>query len=209
MARYLKEEKTGVGPRIREQRKQRGWSQAKLADMLHIERNTLGMKESGKRAFTPEELLLLSDAFGITVDEMLTGIKTQSWNLHKDLGLDDSAIDTFRFFAEKYPPEYREYLNKALSSPSILEALAQFMSVSNKGEGGRFLETSYSYDENMYVCKMTPSVFDSVVSYNLLTLLEAVRSDQYITVTAPDLTGEQADIMRNYLRGDGKDAEEK
>ena len=167
------------------------------------------MKECGKRAFTPEELIQLSDIFGITVDEMLTGVKTRSWHIHKDLGLNDSAIEAFRFFAKKYPPEYLEYLNKALSSPSILEALAQFMSVSNQEETGRYLETSYSYDEKLYVCKMTPSVFDTVVSYNLLTLLEAVRSGQFIEVSSPLLTKEQSDIVRTYLQGDEQNAEEK
>lgn len=209
MARYLKEEPTGVGPRVREQREKRGWSQDDLSKKLHIERNTLGMKECGKRAFTPEELIELSDIFGITVDEMLTGVKTRSWHIHKDLGLNDDAVEAFRFFAKKYPPEYQEYLNKALSSPCILEALAQFMSVTKQEETGRYLETSYSYDEKLYVCKMTPSVFDSVVSYNLLTLLEAVRSGEFITMSAPELTKEQAEIMRNYLRGDDQDAEKK
>ena len=209
MARYLKEERTGVGPRVREQREKRGWSQDDLAKQLHIERNTLGMKECGKRSFTPEELIQLSDIFGITVDEMLTGVKTKSWKTKRDLGLNDEAIEALRFFTKKYPPEYQEYLNKALSAPCILEALAQFMSVTKDGETGRYLETSYSYDEKLYVCKMTPSVFDSVVSYNLLTLLEAVRSGEFIASTGPELTKEQADLVRTYLRGDEKDAEKK
>ena len=209
MARYLKEEPTGVGPRVREQREKRGWSQDDLAKKLFIARNTLGMKESGQRAFTPEELIQLSDIFGITVDEMLTGVKTKSWNTKKDLGLNDEAINALRFFTKKYPPEYQEYLNKALSSPCILEALAQFMSVTKQDETGRYLETSYSYNEKLYVCKMTPSVFDSVVSYNLLTLLEAVRSGEYVEVSAPQLTKEQADIVKNYLQGDGQNAEKK
>ena len=209
MSRYNTSEKTGVGPRIRKYREARGWTQDELAKKLFIQRSALSMKESGSRDFRPEELLMLSEIFEVTVDELLTGVKTKSWSIHKDLGLNDSAIEAFRFFAEKYPSEYRDYLNKALASPSILEALAQFMSVSNQEETGRFLETSYSYDEKMYVCKMTPKVFDSVVSYNLLTLLEAVRSGEYVEVSAPQLTKEQADIVKNYLQGDGQNAEEK
>ena len=81
MARYLKEEKTGVGPRVREYRENKGWSQEDLAKRLNMERNTLGMKETGKRTFLPEELLLLSDIFEVTVDELLTGTKTKSWKL--------------------------------------------------------------------------------------------------------------------------------
>ena len=94
-------------------------------------------------------------------------------------------------------------------APCILEALAEYMSISHQQETGRYLETSYSYDEKMYVCKMTPSVFDSVVSYNLLTLLEAVRSGEFITMSSPLLTKEQADIVHDYLRGGKEDAKEK
>ena len=209
MSRYIKDEKTGVGARVRKFREEKGWSQEELAKKLFIERNTLSTKESGKSNFTPEELLQLSDIFGVTVDLLLTGIRTKSWDVHRDLGLDDKAIEALRFFANKFPPEYHGYLNKALSSPSVLEALAQFMSVSHEGESGRYLETSYSYDEELYVCKMTPSVFDSVVSYNLLTLLEAVRSDHYVMMDSPLLTKEQAETVRKYLRGEDQNAEEK
>lgn len=207
MSRYLKEEKTGVGLRVRKLREDRGWSQGELAKKLFIERNTLSMKESGKRDFRPEELLLLSDFFNVTVDELVRGIPTKSWDVHKDLGLSNNAIEALRFFTNKFPPEYQEHLNKALSSPSVLEALAQFMSVPVQQDTARFLETSYSDQENMYVCKMTPRVFDSVMSYNLLTLLEAIRSDEFIEMSLPLLTKEQVDTVRSYLRGDDRNAE--
>ena len=209
MSRYNTSEKTGVGPRVRKFREDRGWTQDELAKKLFIQRTALSMKESGSRDFRPEELLMLSEIFEVTVDELLTGVQTKSWSIHKDLGLDDSAIESFRFFANKYPAEYQDHLNKALSSPCILEALAEYMSISHQPETGRYLETSYSYDEKMYVCKMTPSVFDSVVSYNLLTLLEAVRSGEFITMSSPLLTKEQADIVHDYLRGGKEDAKEK
>ena len=208
MARYLKEEKTGVGPRVREYRENKGWSQEDLAKRLNMERNTLGMKETGKRTFLPEELLLLSDIFEVTVDELLTGTKTKSWNIHRDLGLNDSAIDAFRSFKKSNPPLMLDWLNDALSFRSVLESIALFMGVPANQDNMRLLETAYIPDANQFHCTMSPDVYDNVISYEIISNLKLARSGDYMEYFTPPMTREQLDIFYQHLRGD-QNGEEK
>ncbi len=209
MARYLKEEKTGVGPRVRDQREKRGWSQDELAQKLHIERNTLGMKECGKRSFTPEELLHLSDIFGITVDEMLTGVKTKSWSVKRDLGLNDDTVETFRSFKKNNPQEMMDYLNNALSYRFVLEALAHFMAIPKEQGNMRMLEATYLPERNLFNCVMSPDAYDSVMSYELINSLRLARSGEYMEAQLPPMTREQLDRFYAALTGEDQNGEEK
>jgi transcriptional regulator with XRE-family HTH domain len=64
-----------LGSRIVELRRPRGLSQQALADLLDVSRDRLGNWEGGRNAPTPEDLVVLSEFFGVSVDELLTGKK--------------------------------------------------------------------------------------------------------------------------------------
>ncbi|HEX3526600.1 MAG TPA: helix-turn-helix transcriptional regulator [Thermoanaerobaculia bacterium] len=62
-----------LGVRIAELRRQRGWSQEELADLLYVQRGRLSKWERGRIGIAAEDLLALSRVFDITADELLTG----------------------------------------------------------------------------------------------------------------------------------------
>jgi len=62
-----------LGTRIADGRRERGWSQEELADLLRVQRSRLSKWERGRCAIVAEDLLTLSRVLGITADELLTG----------------------------------------------------------------------------------------------------------------------------------------
>jgi transcriptional regulator with XRE-family HTH domain len=62
-----------MGARMAALRRERGWSQEELADLLSVPRSRLGKWENGYTAPPPEDLVALGEILGITVDELLTG----------------------------------------------------------------------------------------------------------------------------------------
>lgn len=63
-----------VGDRIRELRKQKGWTQTEAAEALKISRQRLGNYELGTREASYEILVVLSRVYAVTTDYILTGI---------------------------------------------------------------------------------------------------------------------------------------
>lgn len=61
-----------------ELRKQKGISQEELADKLNISRQTLSKWELGNSTPDMEKLILLSDYFEVTLDELVFGNKTET-----------------------------------------------------------------------------------------------------------------------------------
>ena len=57
--------------RLRNEREKRGWSQAELAEKIHVSRQSVSKWETGKNYPSIEVIIDLSDLFGITIDEML------------------------------------------------------------------------------------------------------------------------------------------
>ncbi len=62
-----------LGERIALLRRGQGWSQAHLAQKLHISPSAVGMYEQGRREPSLAALLELARAFGVTVDYLITG----------------------------------------------------------------------------------------------------------------------------------------
>ncbi len=62
-----------LGERIALLRRGQGWSQACLAQKLHISPSAVGMYEQGRREPSLAALVALSQAFGVTVDYLITG----------------------------------------------------------------------------------------------------------------------------------------
>lgn len=61
--------------RLKKEREKRGWSQADLAEKIHVSRQSVSKWETGKNYPGIEVIIHLSDLFGITVDEMLRSDK--------------------------------------------------------------------------------------------------------------------------------------
>ena len=56
---------------IKECRKNNGYTQKEVAQMLQIKQGTYSKKESGKRAFTTNEIKKLKDIFNVSYEDLL------------------------------------------------------------------------------------------------------------------------------------------
>ena len=62
-----------INKQIESLRRKKGWSQAALAQRLHISPSTVGMYEQGRREPSIDILVALSQEFGVTIDYLITG----------------------------------------------------------------------------------------------------------------------------------------
>ena len=82
-----------MGLRIAALRRSAGWSQAELAEKLKISPSTVGMYEQGRREPAAQMLAALSEAFGVSIDYLVTG--------RPDTRQDrESVADTVRYCVE-------------------------------------------------------------------------------------------------------------
>jgi len=63
--------KIAIGPKIKEQREQREWSQQVLAEKLRVSRQTISKWELGKSYPDLESLVMLAQLFGVSADYLL------------------------------------------------------------------------------------------------------------------------------------------
>mgnify|MGYP003320295424 CR=1 FL=1 len=54
-------------------RRKKGWSQAELANRLHINPSTIGMYEQGRREPPIDILVAMSNEFDVSIDYLITG----------------------------------------------------------------------------------------------------------------------------------------
>ena len=57
--------------KIKEYRILKGYTQVEIANILNIKQSSYSNKESGKRAFTVEEIKLLKELFEVTYEDLL------------------------------------------------------------------------------------------------------------------------------------------
>jgi Zn-dependent peptidase ImmA (M78 family)/DNA-binding XRE family transcriptional regulator len=62
---------SALAERIQQRRQQRGWNQARMAELLGIDQAQVSRLENGKRRITSIELATLADAFGVPVSDLL------------------------------------------------------------------------------------------------------------------------------------------
>ena len=62
-----------VGKRVMERRKKLGLTQEALAEMSDLTTQFVSYAESGKRAMSPENLMKIAAALGVSTDYLLTG----------------------------------------------------------------------------------------------------------------------------------------
>lgn len=65
-----------LAKQIKQGREELGWSQAKLAEQLHVARQSVSKWENDQTYPDLEKLLEMSDLFGVTVDSMLRSDRT-------------------------------------------------------------------------------------------------------------------------------------
>ena len=74
-----------IGGRIRELRAAAGMSQDDLAARVYVSRQTISSWENGKTYPDVQSLLLLSQVFGTTIDELVRGdVNTMKETVEKD-----------------------------------------------------------------------------------------------------------------------------
>jgi transcriptional regulator with XRE-family HTH domain len=57
--------------RLKKEREKKGWSQAELAEKIHVSRQSVSKWETGKNYPSIEVIIDLSDLFGVTIDDLL------------------------------------------------------------------------------------------------------------------------------------------
>ena len=67
-----------MGERIAHLRRNKGWSQAKLAKILGLSTSTIAMYEQGRREPPISVIITLAGTLGVTLDYLLTGHLPQS-----------------------------------------------------------------------------------------------------------------------------------
>lgn len=73
-----------IGERLREQRKTRQLSQAKLAEALHLSRQSISKWENGTVLPSFANVVAISELFGISLDELIKGDEALMAHLKKD-----------------------------------------------------------------------------------------------------------------------------
>lgn len=71
-------------------RRKMDWSQAELAQRLHISPSAVGMYEQGRREPSIEVLVALSKEFDVTIDYLVTGTHRTSTITEVNLGKEHS-----------------------------------------------------------------------------------------------------------------------
>ena len=79
-----------LGEKIKECRKQAGFSQEQLAEKLNISTSTLGKIERGIQGFSIDLLIEIGIFFGISTDYILIGCEIRNYEAAKEL---DSVIN--------------------------------------------------------------------------------------------------------------------
>ena len=97
-----------LGNRIRQLRKQRGWSQEEFADKAHIHRTFAGSLERGEKNVSFHALVLISHCFEIALSELFAGLEAgesvesteRTRPRNRKVGRGDSSIDRAQILNE-------------------------------------------------------------------------------------------------------------
>lgn len=164
--------------RIISVRRERGWTQELLAEKCGITGSCLHMKELGKRSFRVEEVCRIADAFDMTMEELVRGVKPQHVVTHRDLGLSDACCEALKDF-HTANPEGAKGLSKALSSMEVLDLLSQYMAYpsaeENSGENRSVGMKGVSDDQRQIRCVVSHAFFGKCLLAALLSALKDLK----------------------------------
>ena len=65
-----------LGKTIARLRKEKGLTQAKFADMIHVTQGAISQWETGRTSPDVQQMFILADFFGISIEELSTGTIT-------------------------------------------------------------------------------------------------------------------------------------
>ena len=204
MARYSKGDKVGVGRRVEQMREERGWSQESLAELMKITRSSLNMKERGERTMTLDEACTLADLFGVTVDELASGVQTENVDIYRATGLSEQAIRNLRAFSRRNPG-MMESLNLALTSYDALDALARYTGYQAGIRGYQLIEKDEG--DGLVTCRMSPELYKNVLGLNLLMALD--HAEEWKNNVSYLSAMDDFDEDRDAKGSDDQDGEEK
>ena len=181
MAQKKRSNADQIGERIAEFRKSKGYSQDYLAAVLHMSRSALNMRERGERSLLADEAVQMADYLGVSVDELLNGVRPENVSIKKATGLEGDAIEALRAFHDSQGPELSAALSSALSHKSVLTALAQYMSSGQTpaDNTGYFCQADYSLEDGMVHSTMSPVFYHAVLGQNLLRTIDMASSGDY------------------------------
>ena len=95
-----------IGKRIQEVRKQQAMTQAELATLTDMSDSYISCIETAKKQASLESLIRVSNALGITVDELLSGNQLHNptdYQTDIDLLMEDCSLLERRFIYELIP----------------------------------------------------------------------------------------------------------
>lgn len=104
--------------RLKSEREKKGWSQAELAEKIHVSRQSVSKWETGKNYPTIEVIIDLSDLFGITIDELL----------RSDKELKDKVIQDSKQLAH---PKWKTFFDTVFMVGVVLMAVKIILLASN------------------------------------------------------------------------------
>lgn len=195
-----------IGKRIAKLRKRKGWTQDELArKIIGWTRSIVNNREHGIRSVTLWEAEELAGVFGITIDELIRGVKTENVSIHDATGMSDAAIESLRSFWWQSEPEQHEGLNLALSKWAVLDALSRYVSF-RPAKKGYYLSARVEENGPLIDCRMSAETYKAVLGQNLLHLLDKLcNNEQDYPFEAAEIFSE---IPDDEERGN-TDAEEK
>lgn len=75
-------------------------SQESLAKKLGFSREQIAKFESGRQSLAPDQISSISQFFGITTDQLITGIKSENQAVANELGLNNDSIEFLKALSE-------------------------------------------------------------------------------------------------------------
>ena len=116
-----------LGKTIAKLRKSKGLTQAKFADMIHVTQGAVSQWETGRTSPDVQQMFILADFFGVTVDALSSGTAT--------IAKPDTHTITPPQAQEKAPADMRAEAKELLESMTDEEyerALAMLKLLQNK-----------------------------------------------------------------------------
>ena len=87
---------TGIGERIAQKRKEKRWSQDRLAREVNCSQSLIAKYERNERNIQTDELINIANVLGTNTDFLLRGTDSQNLGIVDDLHLDNEAINSLR-----------------------------------------------------------------------------------------------------------------
>ena len=109
--------KRTIGENLRElraakaEREERKITQAELAAVMGVEKNTVWKWEHDKVQLSSDQIVRLADYYGVSADELLRGGKAKNLVMMNETGLSDQTIDRLRGYKAKGKTELSKMIN--------------------------------------------------------------------------------------------------